>query len=170
MTDDKSDMPEAERLFEMFRRLGGLLGQAADLVEQAGKLQGKDGKPPVIETRSSMRTLDGEPLDLETLVGALRGANEPAPEDKSRPLRQITPEFVTDTPERLVAVADLPGTMTEDVQVSTEGDLMRIEVRARSADYWAEVMLPRDVSAATRDVSVRNGILNIVWTFPGDAG
>ena len=103
MTDDKSERPEAERPGDMFRRLGGLLGQATDLVKQVGKLQGKDGKSPVIETHSSMRTLDGARLDLETLVGALRGATEPVPEDKSRPLRQITPEFVTDTPERLVA-------------------------------------------------------------------
>lgn len=170
MTDDKSDKPEAERLGNMFRQLGGLLGQAADLLKQADKLQGKDGKAPVIEARRSVRTLDGEPLDLETLVEALRGATEPAPEDKSRPLRQITPEFVIDMPERLVAVADLPGTLTEDVRVSTEGDLMRLEARARNTDYWAEVMLPCDVSGAVQDVSVRNGILNIVWTFPGDAG
>lgn len=170
MTDDKSERPEAERPGDMFRRLGGLLGQATDLVKQVGKLQGKDGKSPVIETHSSMRTLDGARLDLETLVGALRGATEPVPEDKSRPLRQITPEFVTDTPERLVAVADLPGTLTEGVRVSTDGDLMRLDARAHSVDYWAEVMSPRDVSKAVRDVSVRNGILNVVWTFSGEAG
>lgn len=169
MTNDKKDKPDAERLGDMFRRLGGLLGQAADLVEKAGQTRGGDGKP-VIETRSSMRTLDGKPLDLESLVGALRRATEEPVEDQSRPLRQITPEFVTDAPERLEAVADLPGVATGDVTLTLDGDLLRLEAKGRSADYWAEVTLPRDVAGAVQDVSVRNGILTIVWTFPGAAG
>lgn len=168
MTDDKTERPDAERLGEIFRRLGRVFGRAADAVEQAENREGGDAQRAVIETRSSIRTLEGEPVDLGSLVEALGGATQSAREDNSRPLRQVTPEFVIDTPDRLVAVADLPGASSDDVRVSVDGDLMRLEARTSNVDYWAELMLPRDVSSAKLDTSVRNGILNIVWTFSGD--
>ena len=161
-----------DALGDVMRRLGGVFGQAAELVDVAKKLGDREGKPPTTDAQVSMRTLDGTPLSFSSLQDAFAEAIDQTDKDTGpqRPLRQAEIEFVIDTPERLVAIADMPAICTDDVEITIDGDSLAMQAASNSAEYWAEVLLPRDVTKAKMDVAVVNGILNIVWRFPGEDG
>lgn len=170
---DKADGPAenrdsvgAEALGVILSRLGGIFGKAQTLLDDAAKSANTSGHART-ESKFTMRTLDGEETSLSSIVGAFQNAREG--QDNSvgdRPLRQVTPDFVMDTPGYLVALVDLPGVVAEDVDITVDGDVLVMKAAAPAAEYWAEILMPRDVSAAKQQVSIRNGILRIVWTFP----
>lgn len=157
---------ETEALQRLLRRLGGLFGQAKGLFEEAEKSAASRERPRV-RSSVTVRTLDGSEFSLPSVLDALKRASEGEESaQEGRLLRQFDLEFGIDTPGRLVAVADLPGATAEDVSILIDGDLMVVTALSPTVEYWAEVLLPRDVTTAKRAVSMANGILSIVWTFP----
>ena len=163
---DNRDNVGAEALGVILSRLSGIFGKAQTLLDDAAR-SANTSEHARTESKFTMRTLDGEETSLSSIVGAFQNAREG--QDNSvgdRPLSQVTPEFVMDTPGYLVALVDLPGVVEEDVDITVDGDVLVLKATAPAAEYWAEIMMPRDVSAARQQVSIRNGILRILWTFP----
>ncbi|GGC23442.1 hypothetical protein GCM10011363_44890 [Marivita lacus] len=151
-------------------RLGRLLGQAQDVFEEATNSNGnkRDRKDDRLRTSSKMtiRTVGGENVSLSSIMSELN--LEPENTTEHPELREFKPEFVVDTPELLVAVSDVPGSTLENVDVTIDGDVMVIRSITPTVEYWAEVLMHRNVDLAKREVLVLNGILSIIWKFPVD--
>ena len=63
--------------------------------------------------------------------------------------------------DRILVVAEMPGITTEDIAVSVEGDVMKVEAAHRDRRYHKEILLSKPVMSGRVNVVCNNGIVEI---------
>lgn len=175
-----------DRLGDIFRRLANLADKAEAALETARDKAGRrssrvcgddDPRKPTVESRMSIRTLDGAPVDVGNLFGALArsvgsegGDAEQAGQEPSKPLREAVIETVHDAPDAVTAVVELPGASEDGLEIIWEDDMVRLGASSAHMDYHAEALLPRSVAGMTFERSLRNGVLEMRWYRAGGDG
>lgn len=142
----------------LLRGLGDLLHQAASATSAADA----EGKRPVVESRMSVRTVDGEDVGAD-FFGAFGGAPDaepapPPPPDRREPLVDIIA-----TPDAVCAIVELPGAEAETLVIRVEHDMLTIAASGPGVEYAAEALLPVPVTDSAREQSFRNGVLELKW-------
>jgi HSP20 family molecular chaperone IbpA len=155
----------------LLRGIGDLLHQAANISSDL-KRNGAEGQKPQVESRMSVRTVDGDEVGadffgLRELVANAQGRRDavdagedvpPPPPERREAMVDILPE-----PGWIVAVAELPGATADSVRITLEQDMLSISATAPGIDYAAEALLPCAVQDAGREQSFRNGVLELRW-------
>jgi HSP20 family molecular chaperone IbpA len=157
----------------LLRGIGDLLHQAANISSDLRRSNTEDQKPKV-ESRMSVRTMDGEAVGAdffglrELVAGAQahRGAGAEA-EEADRPApppeRREPPIDILPDGSLIVAVVELPGAAADSIKVSVEEDMLSITASGPGLDYQAEALLPCAVADKAREQSFRNGVLELRW-------
>lgn len=195
MADDRRDM-ESFGLGGILRGVGDLLHQMADLSRNAQDTRqgvssradeqaaddGDDDRPgrrPIVESRMTIRSLDGEEIGADffglgdivaAATAASRGSDRaeaegtaPAPERREPPVEVIEEEAV------ITAIVELPGAGPEELAVRVEHDMLFVTASGRGVAYATEALLPAAVDDSSRTQSLRNGVLELSWPHPASS-
>jgi HSP20 family molecular chaperone IbpA len=155
----------------LLRGIGDLLHQAANMSSDQ-KRNGADEQKPGVESRMTVRTMDGDEIGtnffgLRDLLANAQGRRDavdqvddapPPPHDRREALVDVLPDG-----KWIIAVAELPGAAADSVKVVLEQDMLSITAVAPGVDYVAEALLPCAVEDAAREQSFRNGVLELRW-------
>jgi HSP20 family protein len=68
---------------------------------------------------------------------------------------------VIEEKDRILVVAEMPGITADDISVSVDGDLMKVEAARRDRKYHKEILLPEPVVHSAIKVVCNNGIVEI---------
>jgi HSP20 family molecular chaperone IbpA len=167
----------------LLRGIGDLLHQAANISSDL-KRNGAEGQRPQVESRMSVRTVDGDEVgadffglrDLVANARSRRDAGEAADEMADGAPAVVPPErreaFIDVLPDgRLViAVVELPGAAPDSLKVTVEHDMLSVTAACPGVEYAAEALLPGPVVEATREQSFRNGVLELRWALASPPG
>lgn len=194
MADDRRDT-ESFGLGGILRGVGDLLHQMADLSrnaqdarqgassradERAADDEDDDrrGRRPIVESRMTIRSLDGEEIGADffglgdivaAATAASRGSDRAeaeaegtalAPERREPPVEVIEEEAV------ITAIVELPGAGPEELAVRVEHDMLFVTASGRGVAYATEALLPAAVDDSSRTQSLRNGVLELSWPHP----
>lgn len=196
MADDRRDM-ESFGLGGILRGVGDLLHQMADLSRSAQDARqgassrqaddraaddGDDerrGRRPIVESRMTIRSLDGEEIGADffgfgdivaAATAASRGSDRaeaegtaPAPERREPPVEVIEEDAV------ITAIVELPGAGPEGLAVRVEHDMLFVTASGRGVAYATEALLPAAVDDSSRTQSLRNGVLELSWPHPASS-
>jgi hypothetical protein len=135
----------------LLRNIGDMLHQAANM-SAAGR---RDGQRPMVESRMSIRSVDGEDIgadffglrDLIASATASAKGNESDDETPRPPERREPAVELFATSDAISAIVELPGAEAASLTVRVEHDMLTI---AASDD-------------AAREQSFRNGVLELKW-------
>ena len=68
---------------------------------------------------------------------------------------------VIEEKDRILVIAEMPGITTDDISVSIDGDVMKVEASRRDRKYRKEILLPKPVVRSRITVVCNNGIVEI---------
>jgi HSP20 family molecular chaperone IbpA len=149
----------------LLRNIGDLLHQAANI---SSDMRRRDGQRPAVESRMSLRSLDGEDIGadffgLRDLVASASAARQPEDGTPPPPDRREAAIDLIATPDIISAIVELPGAEAESLTVRVEHDMLTIAASGCGIEYSAEALLPAPVDDAARQLSFRNGVLELRW-------
>jgi HSP20 family molecular chaperone IbpA len=152
----------------LLRGIGDLLHQAANISSDMRKRDG--GQRPVVESRMSVRSVDGEDIGadffgLRDILASAQAASRDH-DDTDAPPRTEKREPLVDiiaTADAISAIVELPGAEASSVAVTVDHDMLTISASGCGIEYAAEALLPAAVADATREQSFRNGVLELRW-------
>jgi HSP20 family molecular chaperone IbpA len=153
----------------LLNSLTGLLHQIGEISSrrpQGEEAQGKE--KPVVDSRMTIRTLDGEPVEASFFGYRGKGeaeANEGEPAPPPVDLREPPVEVMLHD-NSVTAVVEVPGADPASIEVALDEDMLTIKGRGESVEYRCEAMLPVKVDPRTQAMTVRNGILELRWRRP----
>ena len=152
--------------------VGGLikgLGKFIDLVEEVEEAGGKIERKGEIKglgekTKGiygfSIRTGVGERPKIQTF-GNIRPVKEKAkPKFKITETREPMVD-VFDEKDHILVVAELPGVLEESIKLDLKGDILILEAGDEKRKYSKEILLPAKVDFEEREVSFKNGVLEV---------
>jgi HSP20 family molecular chaperone IbpA len=151
----------------LLRNIGDMLHQAANM-SAAGR---RDGQRPMVESRMSIRSVDGEDIgadffglrDLIASATASAKGNESDDETPRPPERREPAVELFATSDAISAIVELPGAEAASLTVRVEHDMLTIAASGCGIDYGTEALLPNPVDDAAREQSFRNGVLELKW-------
>ncbi|MHB1101902.1 MAG: Hsp20/alpha crystallin family protein [Devosia sp.] len=152
--------------------LSGFLHQMSEISAQRQRGDAASGakEKPVVDSRMTIRTLDGEPVEasffgftVKDEDGEAEESGEPAPRpaDFREPPVDI---MVLDA--SISAVVEVPGADPDSIEIALDGDMLTIKARGVRVEYHCEAMLPVEVDPHTQAMTMRNGILELSWRRP----
>jgi len=149
--------------------LGGLLDGIGNLIESIGKITergegiiSKEGDIKGLGDKVrgvygfTVRTLAGGESKVETFGNIKKTAKGPIVEEEREPIVDIF-----DEKDQIIALAELPGISDSDVKTELKGDLLTISAETGKRKYHKETVLPCAVNDSSKEVSFKNGILEI---------
>jgi HSP20 family molecular chaperone IbpA len=167
----------------LLRGIGDLLHQAANISSDL-KRNGAEGQKPQVESRMSVRTVDGDEVGadffgLRDLVANARSRRDadgaadevageappPAPSERREAFIDILPEG-----KLVLAIVELPGAAPDSLKVTVEHDMLSVTAAGPGVEYAAEALLPGPVVEATLEQSFRNGVLELRWSLATPPG
>lgn len=155
--------------------LGGMFGGIEKLIELAqkaeeaggelrreGVIKGLGGRKDVRGVYGfTIRTGLGKKGDWRKphveRFGNIRKTKEGLKVEETR--EPITDVF--DEKDQIVVVAELPGVSEGDITVSIKGNILILEASGGKVKFAKEVLLPAKVDEASKQVSYKNGVLEV---------
>jgi len=68
---------------------------------------------------------------------------------------------VIEEKDRILVIAEMPGITADDISVSIDGDVMKVEASRRDRKYRKEILLPRPMERSQITVACNNGVVEI---------
>ena len=148
----------------LLRGIGDLLRQAVNV---STDMRRASEQKPVVESRMTVRTVDGEEIGadffgLHDPAATATGRSEESALSSER--REPTVDIIA-TPQTISAIVELPGAEPETLTVRVEHDMLTIAATGRGVEYAAEALLPAPVTDSAREQSFRNGVLELKWPW-----
>jgi HSP20 family molecular chaperone IbpA len=147
----------------LLRGLGELLRQAANIAADARR---GEGQRPVMESHMSVRSVDGEEIGADFFgLGDLAAspAAQPGEASAQSPEHREPAVDIIATADTISAIVELPGAEPGTLAVRVEHDMLTVAANGRGVEYAAEALLPQPVDDAARELSFRNGVLELKW-------
>ena len=143
-------------LTELIEKLGDLAESGREL-RKSGELAPDDKLRAVYGLRVKLG-MGGDAVDVEPF-GNLKldqKSRRVTVKEVREPLFDVIEEG-----GQIVVVAEMPGVSADDVSISIDGDVMRLEAVRGAKKYRREILLPRPVSPDKPKVACNNGIVEI---------
>lgn len=152
----------------LLRGIGDLLHQAANISSDLRRNNG-EGQKPMVESRMSVRTVDGEEVgadffgmrDLLAAASARQGETADAP--PLPPERRDVMIEIVPARDQIYAIVELPGADPATIVVRVEQDMLTLSASGPGVEYTGEALLPAVVDARQHEQSFRNGVLELTW-------
>lgn len=102
--------------------------------------------------------------EMNRMMGPRGGfdASAHGPGQSSRPGHDVHVDF-QETDEELQVVADLPGASKEDLEVTSDGEVLSIRSSGEGRRYDERVKLPVAVEETSATASYKNGVLVVTF-------
>jgi len=169
--EEKDIAKEELKNLEDLPLVGGLfkgLGKFVELVEKVeeaggeikrkGEIKGKEGVRGIYGF--SIRTGIGEKPRIQTFGNIKTVKEKEKPEFKITETREPIVD-VFDEKNYILVVAELPGVLEESIKLDLKGDILILEAGDEKRKYAKEILLPAKVEFGDKEVSFKNGILEI---------
>ena len=139
-----------EKLSNMEKQTGGAI-RAEATAQPGGKARGIYG----IRVKFG---LGGEDIDVETFgnVKQDRSTGQVVVDEVREPLCDLFEED-----GYLLLVAEMPGVVAADLQLSLDGDLLTLHAERKDRKYHKELQLPHPVDLTKAQPSANNGVIEI---------
>ena len=143
-----------------FINLAEKVEEAGGKIEKKGEIRGKEGKVRGIYG-FSIGTLEGRPR-IQTFgnIKPVKEKERAKPEFKITETREPIVD-VFDEKDYILVVAELPGVLEESIKLDFKGDILILEAGDEKRKYAKEILLPAKVEFGDKEVSFKNGILEI---------
>ena len=157
------DLPLVGGLFKglgKFVELVEKVEEAGGEIKRKGEIKGDDGKIKGIYGFSIKSGIGNIPK-VQTF-GNIRPVEKKAGKREIKITETREPIVdVFDEKDHVLIVAELPGVLEESIKLDFKGDILILEAGDEKRKYAKEILLPAKVEFGDKEVSFKNGILEI---------
>ena len=123
-------------------------------VKREGEFTSPSGRAKAVYGFSVKTGLGGKPT-VEPFGNIRRTSKGPVVEEERQPLVDVF-----DEKDHVLVIVELPGVEEENIHSRVNGDILTVSATG-GRKYYKEVVLPKDVDAATLTSNYKNGVLEI---------
>lgn len=146
----------------LFDGIGNLIESLGKITERGEGIISKEGEIKGLGDKArgvygfTVRTLAGGEPKVETFGNIKKTPKGPIVEEEREPIVDLFDEH-----DHVLIVAELPGISEGNIKTEVKGDVLTISAETGKRKYRKEVVLPCSVYESSKEVSFKNGILEI---------